>query len=184
MVSDASGVRWLPPMPELLQRARFRVHGKRADCIHCEGHSRGTVAFTREVAYCHRCKWRANTVALARDLGLLNSDSPTARAFREETQKWAKLDSDVKPFEAWREAKIREVSDRYRVLSKAAVRASDVLSQFPDCNEAWDALARFCHNEAQMSAAFDWLMFTKVSAWLEEDSTPVEVFEAWRSHAA
>ena len=174
----------MPPMPELLERAGFRVRGRRADCARCEGHSRGTVSFTDEVAFCHRCKWRANIVTLARELGLLKGEPQAVSAFHEEVRRRAHLETEIKPFETWREDKIREVSDRYRSLPKAAILAGDVLTKFPDCEAAWGALARFYHAQAQLSAAFDWLMFTKASIWLEEDSTPVEVFEAWRSHAA
>jgi hypothetical protein len=174
-----------PNMPSLLERAGFRLRGAaRADCIHCEGHSRATVSFTSEVAFCHRCKWASNGATLARELGLLRGNSQTARAVREETQRHARLYAEIKPFDIWREARIREVSDRYRSLSQAAVHAEKVLQKDPDSEEAWDTLARFYHAEAQLSAAFDWLMFAKASAWLEEDSTPVEVFDTWRSHAA
>jgi hypothetical protein len=172
-------------MRSMLPQAGFAIRGAtRADCIHCEGHSRGTVAFTTEVAYCHRCKWTANTLTLARELGLLRGNPEAVSALRENARRRADVDTEIKRFEAWREARIPEVSNRYRSLSKAALRASEVLAKFPTCEEAWDALARFYHAEAQLSVAFDWLMFTKASAWLEEDSTPLEVFEAWRSHAA
>jgi len=110
--------------------------------------------------------------------------SSSTAAFREKARHRAHLQAEIKPFEAWREARIRDVSARYRTLSKVAVRATEVLSKFADCEEAWGALARFYHAEAQLSAAFDWLMFTKASVWLEEDSTPVEVFATWRSNAA
>jgi hypothetical protein len=169
----------------LLERAGFRLRGwTRADCAHCEGHSRGTVSFTNEVAFCHRCKWRANTFTLARDLGVLRGDNQVVSAFREEAQRRAHVEAEIKRFEAWRGALIREVSDRYRALSKAGLAAQEVLRESPDCPEAWNQLAQFYEAVAQLSAAFDWLMFTKASIWLEVDSTPVEVFEAWRSHAA
>ena len=172
-------------MRDLLDRAGFRVRGTtRADCIHCEGHSRGTVAFTAEVAYCHRCKWTANTVTLARELDLLRGNPEAVTALRSETQLRVRLEAVIKPFETWRDASIREVSDRYRSVSRPAVHASAVLAKLPNCEEAWNALARFYHAEAQLSAAFDWLMFSKTSAWLETDSSPVEVFETWRRHAA
>lgn len=172
-------------MRSLLEAGGFRLRGTtRADCIHCEGHSRGTVAFTPKVAYCHRCKWTANALTLARELGLLRGNPEAASAFREKARRRAGLYAETERFDTWREARIREVSDRYRLLSKSAIRASGVLAQFPHCDEAWDTLARFYHAEAQLSAAFDWLMFTKASTWLETDSFPAEVFETWRKHAA
>jgi hypothetical protein len=121
---------------------------------------------------------------LACELGLLRSNPEAVSAFREDARRRAGLYAEIKRFDTWREARIREVSERYRSLSRAAVHASDILAKFRDCDPAWDALARFYHAEAPLSAAFDWLMFTKASAWLEEDSTPVEVFDGWRKHAA
>jgi hypothetical protein len=172
-------------MRSLLEQAGFRVRsGTRADCIHCEGHLRATVSFTDEVAFCHRCKWRANSLFLARQLGLVQGNLQAAFAFRGGARRRACLDSKVKRFDAWRERWIREVSNRYRALSRAAIKASDVLARFPGSEEAWEALARYYHAVAQLSATFDWLMFTKASEWLENDSSSVEVFEAWRRHAA
>jgi hypothetical protein len=172
-------------MRAVLEQAGFRIRGAtRADCIHCEGHSRGTVSFTVEVAFCHRCKWSANTLTLARKLGLLSGNREMALAFREEARRRAGLDGEIKRFEVWRDARIREVSDRYRLLSRAAIRATEALAKFPDTEEAWEVLARFYHAVAQLSSAFDWLTFAKVSEWLETESSPVEVFEAWRRHAA
>lgn len=172
-------------MRSLLDKSGFRIRGAtRADCIHCEGRSRGTVAFTAEVAHCHRCKWAANTLTLARILGLLNRTPEVASAMREQAQRRMRLEVEIKPFDVWRDTKIRQVSDKYRLLSRKALYAADVITKFPDCEPAWDTLARFYHAEAQLSAAFDWLMFTKASGWLEADSSPADVFETWRSHAA
>jgi hypothetical protein len=103
---------------------------------------------------------------------------------REKAEQRERLNSQIEPFEKWREASIRGVSNRYRTLSKAAVKADTVLRKSPNCDEAWDALARFYHAEAQLSAAFDWLTFAKAGVWLEENSTPTEVFATWRRHAA
>jgi hypothetical protein len=172
-------------MRSLLEIAGFKIRGaNRADCIHCEGHSRGTVAFTREVPCCHRCKWTASILRLSRELGLLSRNPEGAAALREQAQRRTRLEEEIGPFEAWRDTKIRHSSAKYRLLSRAALCAGEVLTKFSDCELAWDVLARFYHAEAQLSAAFDLLMFSKASVWLEEDSTPIEVFEAWRSHAA
>jgi hypothetical protein len=171
-------------MPCLLERAGFRVSGTRADCIHCKGRSRGTVSFTTEVAFCHRCKWRANTVALAKELGLFRSDPHVVSSLREQARRRARLRAEIESFEIWRDSRICEVSNRYRRFSHAACRAAEVLSKFSECEEAWATLARFYHAEAQLLAAFDWLMFAKASDWLEGDSSPVEIYEAWRRRAA
>jgi len=172
-------------MRSLLEAAGFRIHGAtRAECIHCEGQSRCTVAFTSEVAYCHRCKWTANKQRLAAELGLLSRNPETAIAFREEARRRTNVEVEIRPFEAWRDVKMRQISAKYRLLSRAALYAGEVLAKFPDCEQAWDTLTRFYDAEAQLSAAFDWLAFARASVWLEEDSTPAKVFESWRSHAA
>jgi hypothetical protein len=172
-------------MRTLLERAGLRIRGAtRADCTHCEGRSRGTVSFTSEVAFCHRCKWQANKSTLARDLGLLCGNPEAASAFREEARVRERLHAEIKPFENWRDAKIRHISERYRLLARVAIRASEVLLHMPDCDEAWDALARFYHAEAQLSAAFDWLIFAKASVWIEADSSAAKVYETWRSDVA
>ena len=64
MVADA-----LPPMVELLERTDFVIRSRRrADCAYCTGRSRGTVAFNDQVAFCHRCRWTGNRIALVRHL--------------------------------------------------------------------------------------------------------------------
>jgi len=108
-----------------------------------------------------------NVLILARALGLFRDDPKAASAFRETSAMASgQGPAKIKRFESWRDAKIREVSDRYRLLSRAAIRATDTLINSPDSDEAWDALAAFYHAEAELSAAFDWLMFHKASAWL------------------
>ena len=169
----------------LLERAGFTIRSAtRADCARCSGRSRGTVSFTPEVAHCFRCGWKENNLTLARELGLLGSNPQARAAFRESAKRRARLGSQIKPFAAWREARIREVSDRYLALSRAALRGSETLGRLPDCEQAWDALALFYHSRAQLSASFDFLVFGKASAWLETDATPAEVFEAWRCRRA
>jgi hypothetical protein len=172
-------------MRQLLEQAGFVMRGAtRADCIHCQGHTWGTVAFTSEVAFCHRCKWRANVVTLARETGLLSSNVQATMAIRATVRRRQQLESQVQRFEVWRESQIRSVSDRYRCLGRSATRAAQVLAKFPDCEAGWCALARFYHAEAHLCAIFDWLMFTKASYWLDADSTPTEVYETWRHYAA
>jgi hypothetical protein len=172
-------------MAQLLKQAGFALHGAtRADCIYCQGQSRGTVAFTSEVAFCHRCKWTANIVRLARESGLLRGNSRAAKAIRDSARRRAQIDSELQSFEVWRDNQISSVSDRYRSLWRKAGLAAQVLLRFPDCEAAWCALADFYHSEARLSGLFDFFTFTKASVWLEADSTPVEVFETWRRYAA
>lgn len=79
-------------MSYLLNLAGFRVRSAtRADCARCSGHSRSTVSFTSNVAYCHRCEWTRNKVTLARELGLLNVDPALRAALKQEAQERRRL---------------------------------------------------------------------------------------------
>lgn len=185
MASEKSELAGLSPMPELLERAGFRIRSAtRADCAKCSGRSSGAVSYTAEVAHCFRCDWRANTVSLARELGLLSADPALRARLREETRRRRRFDAEISRFDAWRETQLRHVCGDTYALSRAAIRASAVLHRDPDCEVAWDAVARWYHSEAQLSAAFDFLSFAKASAWLETDSTPAEIFEIWRDSRA
>src|SRR5262245_6329229 len=108
-------------MPRLLERAGFRVRGRRADCARCSGRSRGTVSLTDEVAFCHRCGWTGNRITLARELGLLATDSETRLALRRERERREKLNAPIRIFEAWRDERLWCVTDRYRHLARQAV---------------------------------------------------------------
>jgi hypothetical protein len=167
-------------MPELLERGGFGIRSAtRADCAYCTGRSRGTVAFTDAVAFCHRCHWKANRIGLARRLGLLSADPNTLRRLRRETRHRQATESTLASFERWREARLRETTSRYRVLGRQAAIARQVLEHWRECEPAWNALARFYHAEAKLCAVLDWLTFTKASIWLDRDSTPTQVFAAW-----
>ena len=91
----------------------------------------------------------------------------------------------IRAFVRWREERLRQVSGQYWGLSRAAVRAGRALASgalTPGEQElAWDALARFYHEEARLSAAFDLLMCTKAGAWLENDSGSKSLFAMWRN---
>lgn len=168
-------------MPELLERAGFRLRGRtRADCIHCSGHATATVAFTSELAYCHRCAWKSNTIALARELGLIATDPESRRLRREEARRVAEYRAIVDRFEAWRDALIRRYSTELRLLGRSAATAKEVLSTYRDCEPAWDAFARFCHREGGLNQLLDFLTFTRAGVWLEEDSEPLALFDWWK----
>lgn len=167
----------------LLIRAGFRIRtSKRADCVHCSGRSRGTVSYNRDVAHCFRCGWAANIRILARHLGLPDSDPRKYLKLQEDAIRRARTEKMINVFEAWRQPRICHVSNRFRHLGRVAVRAEEVLRSFPDCDPAWGALALYYHQTARLSAALDFLCFTKASVWLEIDSTPAEVFSMWRSN--
>jgi hypothetical protein len=176
MVTDA-----LPPMVELLERTEFGIRSRhRADCAYCAGRSKGTVAFTDQVAFCHRCRWTANRIVLARNLGFLSNDLETQWKLLQEAHHRRGIESTLSAFERWREARLREVTDRYRPLGRQGALAHRVLQRWPDCEPAWDALARLYHAEAVLLRALDFLSFAKASIWLERDSTPAEAFRLWR----
>lgn len=175
----------LPPMRELLERRGFGIcSATRASCPFCTGSSRGTVAFTDTLAFCHRCRWTANRIALGRELGLLSTDLETQRELRQQGRHMRAIESTLTAFECWRNARMREVTDRYRVLGRRAALARQVLSRWPECDPAWSALARFYHAEAKLCTALDWLSFARASIWLEVDSTPREVCCTWRARRA
>jgi hypothetical protein len=165
-----------------LELAGFRLRGRRAECIHCQGRSRWTVSFTPEVAFCHRCHWTGNVITLARELGLL-AGNPKMQWFLRGVTKRRRQRAETEKFDAWRNRSIRELSARYRYLSRKAALAGEVLRFKPDCEAAWDALARWHHAKARVSATLDYLSFTKASRWLEADSTREQVMEIWRQCA-
>ena len=170
-------------LPALLKRAGFWIRSAtRADCARCTGGSRGTVSYNAEVAHCFRCHWAANWVTLARELGVLPNDPTTQLQLQEEALRRSRIEGLIGKFDVWREARIRHVSDRLRRLSRAAVLAEEVLRRFPECDEAWGALAQYYHEKSRLCGYLDFLCFTKASEWLEADSTSVEVFTMWRLH--
>lgn len=155
-------------MRELLQQAGFRLHGRRADCVHCNGRSRLTVSFTDDVAFCHRCKWTANAIQLARALGkTLEPESAGHLSAREA----------VRQFEKWRSDRYRKLAAEYRELGLKAELAKRILGIYPDCKMAWDALACFYHNEARLAGALDTLAGEKASPW--DTVLLTVVFDAW-----
>jgi hypothetical protein len=171
----------LPPMRDLLERAGFRIRSaNRADCAHCRGRSIRTVGYTTEVAHCFRCGWAANRVRLARELGLFTNDPVVRERLHVEARHRRAVRLTLLQFQNWRDGKLRLLSEEYKKLGEQAAFAHRVLLRWPDCEPAWDALARFYHAEAGLLAALDFLTFAKASDWLESDATPVQVFETWR----
>ncbi len=155
---------------DLLERAGFHIRGRRADCIHCEGHARLTVSFSDEVAFCHRCKWTANVRILSRELGI---------AVKPETQEQRERRKRRAEFAEWLDTLYLLVIRRLRYLSECAELGEDFLTQFPDCEDAWDLLADLYHNEAHLFAALDILAFEKLSPWLEVPMTREKLFNAF-----
>jgi hypothetical protein len=168
-------------MSDLLERAGFRLRGRnRADCIHCSGSAIATVALTGNVAYCHRCKWTANTIMLAKELGLLSTDPESRRQRRAEAREIAKHRATIRRFEVWRTACIKFYSAKLRRLGRQAALATQVLNKYPDTEPAWDALARFCHEEGELNQMLDFFSCAKASPWLDADETVLDLFELWK----
>ena len=148
-------------VPSLLVAAGFRVRGRRAECAHCSGSARLTVSFNNEVAHCHRCKWSANRYQLAKGLGQTVSPRKIGRA---ELRK--------KRFFAWLTLRYGQMATLERVTVRKARLAFSVLAKFPDCEPAWDALARFYHIEHHLRVFFE---------AAQDRIGRLELYRAWRS---
>ncbi len=173
-----------PPMPRLLELAGFRVWGRRADCVRCQGRSRRTVSFTSEVAYCHRCQWTANQITLASELGLLSRDSRVRVAVRLELERRERLEAPIREFEKWRDIELHRATCEYRCLSRCAAVAASVLKKYPDCEPAWNALAIYYHRQATLAGELDRLSCAKFSDYLEAPYSITVLFCQWRTHVA
>jgi hypothetical protein len=152
----------IPSLADLLERAGFHVKGRRADCIHCEGHSRLTVAFNDDVAFCHRCKWTGNIRTLSRALGL-----PLAPVAREILQRRERETE----FKEWLGTTHEILARVWRELGQQAEIAKKILAHRPDEDLAWEALADFYHSQADFEGAFEFLGFEKVPRYLEHPMT-------------
>jgi hypothetical protein len=117
---------------------------------------------------------------LAKELGLLATDPESKRQQRKHQRRREEHQRLIRLFEAWRDGHVRCLSAELRRLGRAAAIATDVLNSYPDCEPAWDAFARFCHQEGELNRQLDWLTCAKASPWLDADSTILDVFEAWR----
>ena len=154
----------------LLVAAGYRIRGRRADCPHCEGGSRLTVSINDERFYCHRCHKGGNVRTLAREIGKpLPPETLEQRAARKRAAQ----------FRAWLDQQYRTVATEFRCAGLLAQRAHRVLQQYPDCEPAWDALARFYHPETKLCAALETLSFERAPRWLDSPSTPESLFREY-----
>jgi hypothetical protein len=133
-------------MRELLEQAGFRVRGQRANCMHCQGTSRFTVAFNDSVAFCHRCKWTANARLLGKKLG---------RTVSPESSEQRRIRLVIAQFRAWLSAKYTKMANEERQLASRAQLAKKLLAVFPGCEPAWNALARWHHAEQRLQNFFE-----------------------------
>ena len=154
---------------DLLQRAGFRIRGRRANCT-CEGGSQWTISYTDAVAHCHRCHKSWNIRTVARELGLpLAPETRERRSRREQEAR----------FKEWVNTCHAILAERLRYLGQRAEVAKRMLAHYPDCESTWDALAAFYHSEAELFGALDILSFEKVSPWLESPVTRDTLFVAF-----
>lgn len=148
-------------MGDLLAAKGYRLRSRgRADCVNCSGTSRGTVAFNRDVAYCHRCHWRANVRRLAREQGIA---LPARRIGRASIRK----DS----FHQWLSETYSIMADDERYLARRAELAKLTLSFFPEMDSAWSALATWFHRRRSFE-----LFFTAA----QDRVGRFELYKSWR----
>jgi hypothetical protein len=157
-------------IPELLEQAGFRIRGRRADCIHCEGHSRLTISFNNEVAYCHRCQWTGNIKTLSRELGI---------SLAPETLEQSRRRTHQAEFREWSNICYTILVRRLRYLTERAEIGKEILEEHPDCDDAWSLLAELYHDEADLFCAFDLLAGEKLSLWLEVPVAKQKLFAAF-----
>lgn len=167
----------LPPVGRtnfeaLLKKEGFHnVRGRRADCPYCTGTSRLTVVINRDTFFCFRCGRKGGLRSLSRHHNYsVPTETPEHREARQLAQE----------FGAWAEQCERALIDRYQFLWRRAGLARTALSYFPEMPQAWDALADYYDNEAQLGAALDTLNFERAGIWLTDPETPEQLFRSWR----
>ena len=167
----------VPLLRDLLVRAGFRVRGhKRADCPSCSGQSRATVAFTREVYFCHRCKLAGNRGSLARAMGLLATDRESVIRRR---------------IEARESEKVRSVADRLtvaerRTLSCARANLLSLVALRRNARARLTALYAGAHERFRQETEFAWdaLRFVADHEACASASYLVAAFASERDRAA
>jgi hypothetical protein len=179
-------------MRELLCRAGFRVRsGTRADCAHCKGSSRGTVAYTDQVAYCHRCQWRANRVLLERELGLRppKGNGQTRRSAPALAQKIAaeqrrQLEAELAAFDTWRNWKLREIAAGERYLHDLQFHVGNALAENRELDSLWEALDLVVGELRNLAAAWEFFWRDPVPQYREHQVSMADLVAAWRRDLA
>ena len=130
---------------ELLAAKGYRLRSRgRADCVNCSGTSRGTVAFTDSVAFCHRCRWTANVRRLAHEQGI---NIPPRKIGRAYVRKNA--------FRRWLSETYTVMANQERRLARRAELAKAAVFYFPDMGSAWSALADWYHRRRSFELFFE-----------------------------
>lgn len=153
----------------ILERAGYRIHGSRANCPHCTGHSRLTVSFTTDgLYYCHRCSRGGHVCQLSRAQGI-SLPAPRVRL----------ADIPKKAFREWLHHKMTEMADRECRLSRRARWAMRALEYFPNWELAWSALADFYHARRNFQDFWERVSGGRAITRLSNDRTEHAKYPRW-----
>ncbi len=172
-------------MRDLLQLAGNRIRSAtRADCTRCPGSSTGTVAYTDQVAYCHRCQWRANRVMLERELGLRPANRGRGRkptpAEQAAAERRRLAEAEIAALEAWLEWKLREIAQEEQFLLELKPRLSLALDDHPENDALWDALAFVIRRLRELDAEWEFYFREKLPQYRETRATVADIHRAFR----
>jgi hypothetical protein len=136
MTSEQAASTGRVTLATLLEGAGFRVRRSRADCPHCQGHARSTVAFSeaKGVAFCHRCHWKTSKRALAKRRGI---EIPTRRPGLAKAR--------TRTFRRWLSKITWAMANEERRRTRRTELAKIALSFYPGHEAAWAALAEWYH---------------------------------------
>jgi hypothetical protein len=118
----------------ILIAAGYSVHARnRANCPHCSGHSRLTVAFTNDGRFfCHRCGKGGHVRSLAREQGV-TFPRPRIR----------KADMPKAAFRRWLSEKMTALGNEERKAYTKVEWAISALHSYKDFEPAWEFLRWF-----------------------------------------
>jgi hypothetical protein len=172
-----AGAQWTGPCPFHNEKTpSFSVHREKA-VFHCHGCGVGGDVF-RFVEVQRHCSFPQAVQFLATragiDVGLTASPEVVARV-----EKLRKNRVVEQAFKEWLATCYLTLVRRLRFLTSRAERAKRVLRFFPDDEASWQLLAEFCHEEAALLGALDFLAFEKWSPWIEFPVTFEKLFAAF-----
>ncbi|MGH9795763.1 MAG: hypothetical protein ACRD5G_13405 [Candidatus Acidiferrales bacterium] len=184
-------------MRDLLQLAGNRIRSAtRADCTRCPGSSTGTVAYTDQVAYCHRCGWGANRAMLERELGLRRVGAgPRARprslcapAGRQPHRAISKTSQEERRLRiealaaamlTWLECSVSELAWRHAEVNSCIRRTGALLRRHPQCARLWKLLAVFYERMRRLEEEWEFYFREPLPAYLDHAATLEELLAAW-----
>lgn len=151
-------------------------------CAYCQGGDRMTVSYHDDVAHCFRCHWSSSRYKLAKELGIIDTKLTPAqrdtveRDRKEQNRKLAERND----FLRWQRQILDRILWRLTALNVKAKFAREILTAFPEESLAWDALKNLYDTEAHLFSSFDYFAHTKISRWLDSDSTLPQIIELWK----